>query len=175
MSRVPVRTGRARCVIKFGSSGGTQRYPCNACRRTFSALTRTPFSRLREKDKLLANAECMVASLSVRKAAEKLQVSVKKAFRWRHRFLEFLAQQRPSLMTGVIEADETFFARSFKGQRRGLQKTGRPSICPTTWAGGSCSTDSTMRLPRSKSSFMHYAIITSTYKDNIARFLVHSR
>lgn len=125
----------AGCIVKFGSSGGTQRYRCNACRRTFTALTGTPFSRLREKDKLLANAECMAAGLSVRKTAETLQVSVKKAFRWRHRFLEFLAQQRPSLMTGVIEADETFFARSFKGQRSGLprgskKRGGRPKRKP---------------------------------------------
>lgn len=38
--------------------------------------------RRREKDKLLANAQGMAAGLSVRKTAEKLQVSVKKAFGW---------------------------------------------------------------------------------------------
>jgi transposase-like protein len=56
-------------IVKFGSSGGTQRYRCNACLRTFTALSGTPFSRLREKGKLLANAECMAAGLLVRKTA----------------------------------------------------------------------------------------------------------
>ena len=121
--------------VRFGTSGGTQRYRCKACHKTFTALTGTPFARLRGKEQLLANAECMAEGLSVRKTAARLNMSVRKAFRWRHKFLALLSQQKPCAMTGVVEADETFFERSFKGQRKGLPRApkkrgGRPKAEP---------------------------------------------
>ncbi|WNC71288.1 IS1595 family transposase [Thalassotalea psychrophila] len=39
------------------------------------------------------------------------------AFRWRHRFLKAPATRKPSEVTGIIEADEMFFAESFKGNQ----------------------------------------------------------
>jgi hypothetical protein len=69
--------------------------------------------------------------MTIRATAKAVGLTVDRAFRWRHRFLEFLAEQRPSGMTGVVEADETFFRRSYKGQRRGIprvaKKRGGPS------------------------------------------------
>ncbi len=109
-------------IVKFGHSGASQRYRCKGCGKTFTALTGTPFVRLRDKDKLLANAACMAEGLSIRKTAAKLGISVKQAFRWRHRFLSYLSEQQPAAMTGVVEADETFFPLSFKGQRQGLPR-----------------------------------------------------
>lgn len=108
--------------VRFGTSGGTQRYRCKACHKTFTALTGTPVARLRGKEQLLANGECMAEGLSVRKTAVRLNMSIRKAFRWRHKFLALLSPQRPSGMTGVVEADETFFDLSFKGQRKGLPR-----------------------------------------------------
>lgn len=109
-------------IVKFGHSGASQRYRCKGCGKTFTALTGTPFVRLRDKDKLLANAACMAEGLSIRRTAARLGISVKQAFRWRHRFLRYLSEQQPAAMTGVVEADETFFPLSFKGQRRGLPR-----------------------------------------------------
>jgi len=109
-------------LVRFGTSGGTQRYRCKSCRKTFTALTGTPFLRLRGKEQLLANAECMAEGLSVRKTAARLGMSVRKAFRWRHKFLTLPSRQKPAGMTGVVEADETFFPQSFKGQRKGLPR-----------------------------------------------------
>ncbi|MCF3636779.1 hypothetical protein LU298_09765 [Komagataeibacter intermedius] len=37
------------------------------------------------------------------------------SFRWRHRFLAAPSWEQPALMSGIVEADETFFRRSFKG------------------------------------------------------------
>lgn len=104
-------------VVRFGHSHGQQRFRCKACGKTFMALTGTPFLRLRDKEKLLAHADCMSRSLTIRDTAQTVGLTVDCAFRWRHRFLEFLAQQQPQGMTGVVEADETFFRRSYKGQR----------------------------------------------------------
>ncbi|MDO9713988.1 hypothetical protein Q7A36_37135 [Paracraurococcus sp. LOR1-02] len=38
-------------------------------------------------------------------------------WRSRHRFLKAAAQDNTAILSGVIEADETFFARSCKGHR----------------------------------------------------------
>lgn len=109
-------------VVKHGVEFGSQRFRCKDCRKTFTALTGTPFHRLRDKEKLLENAACMADGLSVRKTAERVKISVQKAFRWRHKFLSFLNGQKPSALSGVIEADETFFPVSYKGQKKALPR-----------------------------------------------------
>ena len=42
------------------------------------------------------------------KAAERCDVALTTAFRWRHRFLSAPALDKPSQLTGIVEADETF-------------------------------------------------------------------
>jgi transposase-like protein len=109
-------------VVKNGYNRGMQRFLCRECRKTFAATTGTPFHRLRSKEKLLNYAACMVDGLSIRKTAERLVMSVDQAFRWRHKFLTFLNGQKPSALSGVIEADETFFPVSYKGQKKALPR-----------------------------------------------------
>lgn len=125
---VMARMGERKCcphcdgthVVKHGIGLGSQRFRCKGCGKTFTALTGTPFQRLRGKEQLLEYAACMADGLSIRKTAARLGISVQKAFRWRHKFLELLSQQKPEAMTGIIEADETLFPVSYKGQRKGL-------------------------------------------------------
>jgi len=64
----------------------------------------------------------MIDGLSVREVAKKIGVNTKTAFLWRHRFLIALESQQPSKLSGMVEADETFFLDSFKGQRGCLPK-----------------------------------------------------
>ncbi|MBN6743080.1 IS1595 family transposase [Acidithiobacillus sp. MC6.1] len=130
---VQARMAERRCcphcesmkVVKDGVAYGSQRFFCKDCRKTFNALTGTPFSRLRGKEKLLENAACMADGLSIRKTAARLGITVDKAFRWRHKFLEFLNVQKPSALSGIVEADETFFPVSYKGQKKGLPRTAK--------------------------------------------------
>ncbi len=123
-------------IAKAGSKDGRKRFKCKnpACGRTFNALTGTPLAKLRMSEKHIENARCMVEGLSIPKTAERLGVSWETAFRWRHRFLSLLSMQNPVAMTGVVEADETFFLESFKGQRGGLprpaKKRGTPAQSP---------------------------------------------
>ncbi|MGV8892333.1 MAG: IS1595 family transposase [Burkholderiaceae bacterium] len=112
-------------VVRFGRTNDQQRYRCNGCRRTFIALTGTPFLYLHAKSKLLTYAGCMAEGLTIRKSAERADLTVDRAFRWRHTFLAYLQRQKPSGLTGVVEADETFFRRSFKGQRKALPRTAK--------------------------------------------------
>jgi len=48
-----------------------------------------------------------------------LDVADTTAFRWRHRFLQLAQTVKATTLAGVVEADETFFLRSSKGQRSG--------------------------------------------------------
>jgi len=127
LARLAQQGGCPRCQstnkYKHGIEFGAQRYRCKDCGKTYTATTGTPFHRLRDKAKLLENAACMADALSVRKTAARMDISVQKAFRWRHKFLAFLNQQKPSALSGVVEADETFFPVSYKGQRKGMPRT----------------------------------------------------
>lgn len=108
---------------KHGIEFGAQRFRCKDCNKTYTATTGTPFHRLRDKPKLLENAACMADGLSLRKTAARMDITVQKAFRWRHKFLSFLNQQKPSALSGIVEADETFFPVSYKGQRKALPRS----------------------------------------------------
>lgn len=117
--------GRARCphcdgaqVSKWGSAHGLARYRCRDCRRSFNALTGTPLARLRHKSVWLGFAAALQQTMSIRKSAKACGVAVSTAFRWRHRFLAAPTAGKPAQMSGIVEADETFFRRSYKGLRR---------------------------------------------------------
>jgi hypothetical protein len=60
----------------------------------------------------------MTDHLSIRKIIEAgIGVNHVTVWRWRHRFLKAAANDNAAILSGVIEADETFFVRSFKGHR----------------------------------------------------------
>jgi hypothetical protein len=77
----------------------------------------TPLAGLRHKDKWLNYEQAMVQGLSIRKAATRCGIAKNTSFKWRHRFLRAPVMQQPTQMSGIAEADETFFLESFKGQR----------------------------------------------------------
>ena len=114
-------TGR---VIKHGTANGLQRYRCRGCGKTFCALTGTPLAGLHLRGKWLDHVAALREGLILRQVAERLHIAVSTAHRWRHRFLAAPKALRSQALTGIAEADETYFLRSFKGQRRGL---GRPA------------------------------------------------
>jgi transposase-like protein len=111
-------------LLAWGNANGLRRHRCADCRRTFNALTGTPLARLRHKARWLIHGAALTDGLSVRRAAEACEVAVSTAFRWRHRFLEAGKTTAPGTLGGIVEADETFFRRSFKGSRQ--WKTPRP-------------------------------------------------
>jgi transposase-like protein len=111
-------------VVKNGRANGLQRFKCRGCHRTFNVLTGTPLSRLRHKSKWLAQAEALRDGLTIHKAAERLNVNPKTAFRWRHRFMALPQTVQAQALIGIAEADETYFLHSRKGQR-GLNRPPR--------------------------------------------------
>ena len=110
------RCGNERCY-RHGFANDLQRYRCCACGRTFNDLTGTPLARLRLKAKWLAYSQVMLDSLPVRKAADRVGVHRNTAFRLHHRFLHWVKLDRPAVLNGIVEADETFLLESQKGSR----------------------------------------------------------
>lgn len=104
-------------VVRNGRADGLQRYKCRACAKTFNALSGTPLARLRMKDKWLDQAGALCQGLVIRQVAEQLHVAPSTAFRWRHRFLLLPQELKAQLLQGIVEVDETYQLRSFKGQR----------------------------------------------------------
>ena len=123
-------------IVKNGQKDGRQRFKCRNpdCHKQFNAMTGTPLARLRMADKHIPNANCMIDGLSVRDVARRLGVNSKTAFRWRHRFLVVMKAEQPTILSGVVEADETFFLESLKGKRsqmpRPSKKRGTPAKTP---------------------------------------------
>ena len=98
-------------------------------------------ARARKPEKWTQYLGCMTEHMSVRKiVAAGVEVHQVTAWRWRHRFLKAAANDNAAILSGVVEADETFFPRSFKGSRAWQQ--GKP---PQNRAARACAWDATKR------------------------------
>jgi len=112
-------------IRPWGHAAGLPRFRCLGCKRTFNALTNTPLSGLHHKDRWLFFLEKFSEGESVRKAAWRCGINTKAAFLWRHRFLALPACLKARKERGIVETDETWFLRSYKGQRGGLPRRAR--------------------------------------------------
>jgi transposase-like protein len=104
-------------LYKWGINAGIQRYKCKSCNKTFNALTHTPLARLRHKEQWHKFAQALIDGISVHSAAKHCNVADSTSFRWRHRFLKVPSLLKAKHLNGIIEADETFFLESHKGER----------------------------------------------------------
>ena len=104
-------------LIRWGSARGLPRYRCKSCGRTCNVLTGTPLARLRQRPRWLRFAQALIDGVTIRQAAAQCAVHRNTALRWRRRFLDAPAQHQDAQVHGIVEADETFFLKSLKGQR----------------------------------------------------------
>ena len=105
-----------RGAVANGKAAGLQRYLCRTCNRTFGAMTSTPMKGIYHKELWLIYSECLANSDTVATAARRCRIAVSTAFRWRHRFLAGINTSTDKLK-GIVEADETYFLESRKGDR----------------------------------------------------------
>jgi transposase-like protein len=117
LSQCPHCQASASQLAPWGWSRGLRRYRCRTCRHTCNALSGSGLARLRKAPLWSDYATALIEGLTVRRAAKACGVSKNTAFRWRHRFLALAAGHVPGHESGIVEADETFFLESFKGQR----------------------------------------------------------
>lgn len=104
-------------IIKWGYESGIARYRCKGCKRTFNSLTKTPFAKLKKKEKWLSYSKFMLEGKSVRKAANELSINKNTSFKWRHRFLNLVSRLKGTWLGGVVEIDDFFLRKSEKGSK----------------------------------------------------------
>jgi len=125
-------------VVKHGlDDTGQQRFRCRpplGCGRTFNALTGTPLARMRKPEIWLAYAEALGERRSLDWIHEHLGIARLTAWRWRHRLLTPLTLQPAPMLSGIVEADEAYFLRSFKGHR-GWKNGAPPDNRPPRYRG----------------------------------------
>ena len=101
-------------AVSRGKARGLRRYQCKGCGRTFNALTGTPLSGLHHKERWLSFGDSLAQGETVKASAERCDVAVSTAFRWRHRFLA-AARGGSGVLKGIVEADETYMLESREG------------------------------------------------------------
>ncbi len=105
-------------VVRNGHrKDGTQRYVCKDCGKSFVMTTNSIVSGTR-KDLFVWEKyiDCMMNGLSIRQTAGTCDIHRNTAFFWRHKILDALQNMADDVtLNGIIEADETFFAASYKG------------------------------------------------------------
>jgi len=109
---------QAAHVQRWGRESGIQRYRCGDCHRTFNALTGSPLAGLKYREAWADYTKAMIDGCSLRVAARRSGVHASTAFRWRHRLLQGPDQAQDTELHNIVEADETYFLESFKGQRK---------------------------------------------------------
>lgn len=107
---------KEKLIIKFGKHNGVQRYRCKSCKKTFSDTTQTPFAYSKKNLSQWEDfIQCMVDKFSLRKSAKRVGISLDTSFFWRHKILDAINLHEKSYLSGIVEADETYFKESFKG------------------------------------------------------------
>lgn len=141
----------SKTVKKYGRYRTWQRYKCKNCNKTFNDLTKTPFHYLHNHDKVKAFIRNMIKGLSLRKIAKKVEILLPRAFYWRHKFFHAFGFAALKPLKKLIQADDTYFALSYKGMleletqigrkpykrghscsKRGLSKEKIAVVCPDT-------------------------------------------
>ena len=105
-------------VVKNGTRrDGTQRYLCRDCGKSFIPSSHSVTSRTRKRLSVWADyLRCMMDRKTLKESAEECQISVSTAFAWRHKILDALQELAGrACLDGTVEADETYFNVSYKG------------------------------------------------------------
>lgn len=115
--RVCPLCGSVHVVRNGHRKDGTQRYVCRDCGKSFVVATNSIVSGTRKELSVWENyIDCMMNGLSIRKTADICGIHRNTAFIWRHKILDALQNMAAEVkLDGIVEADETFFAISYKG------------------------------------------------------------
>ena len=116
-------------VVRNGQrKDGTQKYICKDCGKSFVITTNSIVSGTRKDLNVwIKYVDCMLNGFSVHKAAEECGIHRNTAFAWRHKILDALQNMANDvILDGIVEADETFFTISYKGNHKKSKKFTMP-------------------------------------------------
>lgn len=121
--RVCPHCGSTHVVRNGKRPDGTQRYKCMDCGKRFVISTNSVVSGTRKGLSVWVEfIECMLLGLSLEDCADKCGIHKNTAFALRHKVLDALQKLAESVnLDGIVEADETFFPLSYKGNSKGLK------------------------------------------------------
>lgn len=108
-------------VVRNGKrKDGTQKYRCMECGKNFVATTNSIAGGTRKVIAVWEKfVDCMMECRPLRDTARVCGIHRNTAFRWRHKVLDVLQQMAESVkLEGIVEADETFFDISYKGNHK---------------------------------------------------------
>lgn len=106
-------------IVRNGWKCNVQQYLCRECGKSFGDTENTILkSTKKDLEVWRLYIKCMVQKMSLRKCSELCEINLKTAFLWRHKILDALQNMMDDVqLGGVVEADETFTAISYKGQK----------------------------------------------------------
>ena len=116
-------------VVRNGTrKDGTQRFLCRDCRKSFLPTSVSVISRTRKKLSVwAAYLNCMLDKKTLKEASEECGISMTTAFSWRHKILDALHEMADKVcLDGKVEADETFFDVSYKGNHKNFSLPREP-------------------------------------------------
>lgn len=115
-----IKCGAVEGIVKNGKrKNGQQKYKCKNCGYYFSDT----------KDSILSGTHksievwetfiwCMNEGYTVRKAANRCGIAKHTSWIWRHKVLNALRETEETRLGGIVEADDTFFLLSYKGNHK---------------------------------------------------------
>ncbi|MCK5678050.1 MAG: IS1595 family transposase [Flavobacteriaceae bacterium] len=104
--------------VKNGKFNGIQRYKCKNCNATQSSDVNTPLYKLKLKAKWIDFVYIMLDETekhTCRNIADKLEINIKTAHQWRHKFIASLKDVNPIELENEVEMDEVQLSFTVKG------------------------------------------------------------
>ncbi|MCJ8311498.1 MAG: IS1595 family transposase [Pseudomonadales bacterium] len=102
---------------KYGFSHGRQRFFCNDCRKSFVNTRGSAYFYQHKPELWQKYLQHMIELDSIRCCSKVLGICVTTSFNWRHRYMKATQNTYESKLEGIVEADETYFRASKKGER----------------------------------------------------------
>jgi transposase-like protein len=107
-------------VVRNGKRRGNQSYLCRDCGKSFVRTTGTVMYRSHSGEAVWKQVICdTVAGIPIDRTAANIGVGHETAFNMRHKVLFCLEQEKErhgAVLSGVLEADETYLLESLKGR-----------------------------------------------------------
>lgn len=109
--------------VKNGTKCGNQRYLCRDCKKSFVEQTGTIlYNSQKDIEVWELYIHCMIEKYPLRKCAKICDINLATAFAWRHKILDALQTMMADVeLDGVVQADETFTAISYKGNHKSFK------------------------------------------------------
>ena len=109
--------------VKNGTKCNNQRYLCRDCKKSFIEHTGTIlYNSQKDIEVWELYIHCMIEKYPLRKCAKICDINLATAFAWRHKILDALQNMMDDVeLDGVVQADETFTAISYKGNHKSFK------------------------------------------------------